>query len=72
MCVALCRCRSIPPSFVDDLLPNLYDQGSTLGEVGSCIRRRDALTPDVTVDRAVDSRLLTSHRESRPGDRLYA
>jgi hypothetical protein len=60
------------PPFVEGLLLYLYAQGSALGEAGSQIRRRDALTPDVTVDRAVDSRLLTSHIEPRLGDHSYA
>jgi hypothetical protein len=57
---------------VEGPLPYLYAQGSALGEAGSCIRRRDALAPDVTADRAVDSCLLTSRRESRPRGRPYA
>jgi hypothetical protein len=57
---------------VEGPLPYLYAQGSTHGEDGSCIRRRDALAPDVTVDHVVDSRLLTSRREPWPRDRPYA
>jgi hypothetical protein len=65
-------CLDVDPPFVEGPLPYLYAQGSALGEAGSCIRRRDALTPDVTTDRAVDSCLLTSRKEPRPGDRPYA
>jgi hypothetical protein len=57
---------------VEGPLPYLYAQGSVLGEAGSCIQRRDALAPDVMADHAVHSRLLTSRREPRPRDRLYA
>jgi hypothetical protein len=53
-------------------LPYLYTKGSVHSEAESCIRRRDALTSDVTTNLAVDSRPLASWREPRPRGCLYA
>jgi hypothetical protein len=51
---------------VEGPLSYLYTKGSVHSEAESCIRRVDALAPDVTVNHVVYSCLLTSHRELRP------
>jgi hypothetical protein len=53
-------------------LPNLYTKGSVRSETESFIRRRDALASDVTTNHAVDSCLLTSHREPKLRGCSYA
>jgi hypothetical protein len=57
---------------VEGPLPYLYTKGSVRNGAESCIRKRDALVSDVTVNRAVDSCLRTSRREPRPRGCPYA
>jgi hypothetical protein len=47
----------------------LYTKGIVPTEDGPCIRRKDALTSDMTANCAVDSCLVTSRREPRPRPR---
>jgi hypothetical protein len=60
-----CVCVDVDPLSVEGPLPYLYTKESILSEAGSCIQRRDALMSDVRANCAVDSCLLTSHKEPR-------
>jgi hypothetical protein len=62
MCVVVSQWR--------DHCPIYTSRGAFVVKLSLVFRRRDALASDVTANRTVDSRLLTSRREPRQRDGL--